>query len=481
MGRGENLHARIPSVGRLLESPTVQPLIQAHGRAAVTAAIREVQAQLRHQIISNPGAEPSLDEAALISRVECLLQKQAEPSLRRVFNLTGTVLHTNLGRAPLAAEAIAAMVAVASEPNNLEFDLDSGKRGDRDTHVEALLQELTGAEAATVVSNNAAAVMLALNTLARRRGVLVSRGELVEIGGSFRIPDVMQRAGCRLVEVGTTNRTHLGDFASAIGPGTAAIMRVHHSNFVMHGFVASADEKELAELAHSRGIPFIVDLGSGTLVDLERFGLPHEATPMESLARGADLVTFSGDKLLGGPQAGIIVGRRSLVERIRRNPMKRALRLDKISIAALGATLMLYRNPDSIAQRLPTLRLLTRSHEDMRSLARRLLPKMQETLGPSVQISVTACASLIGSGSLPSHQLPSLGFEIRAAAGIRSAAAVLNDVAEDLRSLPIPVIGRIHRDALILDLRCLEDEAAFAGQLDILSAKRAERPLRRKR
>jgi L-seryl-tRNA(Ser) seleniumtransferase len=475
MPGGDPSRARIPAVGRMLDLPAIRPLLDAHGRAAVTAAIREMQAQVRAELAQIAGEDRLLDEAALVARVASLLEHRSHSSLRRVFNLTGTVLHTNLGRAPLPQEAIDAMVAVASEPSNLEFDLDTGKRGDRDRHTESLLCELTGAEAATVVNNNAAAVMLVLNTLARRKDVLVSRGELVEIGGSFRIPDVMTRAGCRLIEVGTTNRTHLDDFANAIGPSTGLVMRVHHSNFVMAGFVAQANPAELAALAHARELALAVDLGSGTLVDLERFGLPHEPTPAESLRQGADLVTFSGDKLLGGPQAGIIVGKASLIERIKRNPMKRALRLDKVSIAALSAVLDLYRNPDGLAQRLPTLRLLTRSYENILAATRRLLPTLSAALGSSAQVTLVACKSVIGSGSLPSNELPSAGFEIRPLAPRREATLALNNIVEQLRRLPIPVIGRIHHDALLLDIRCLEDEAVFAEQLQPLIAARSER------
>jgi L-seryl-tRNA(Ser) seleniumtransferase len=474
MHGGDSLRARIPAVSRMLDLPGVQPLIEAHGRAAVTAAIREMQAQLRVDLARLVSDELPLDEAALITRVADVLQRRAQAPLRRVFNLTGTVLHTNLGRAALPQEAIDAMVAVASEPSNLEFDLDTGKRGDRDSHTEGLLCELTGAEAATVVNNNAAAVMLVLNTLARRKDVLVSRGELVEIGGSFRIPDVMTRAGCRLVEVGTTNRTHLEDFANAIGPATGLVMKVHHSNFVMAGFVAEANATELATLAHARDLALAVDLGSGTLVDLDRFGLPHEPTPAETLRQGADLVTFSGDKLLGGPQAGIIVGKASLIERIKRNPMKRALRLDKLSIAALSAVLGLYRNPDRLAQRLPTLRLLTRSYESILATTRRLLPTLSAAFGASAQVTLVACKSVIGSGSLPSNELPSAGFEIRPLASKRDATVALNGLVDELRGLPIPVIGRVQHDALLLDIRCLEDEAAFIEQLQPLIAARSE-------
>lgn len=474
MGRGESLQARIPSVARTLEQPAVRGLIETHGRAAVTAAIREAQMQLR-ELFAGPAAPDAqeLAEPALIARIERALERRAAPSLRRVFNLTGTVLHTNLGRATLPQEAIEAMVSAAAEPANLELDLATGKRGDRDSHVEELLCELTGAEAATTVNNNAAAVMLVLNTLALRRDVLVSRGELVEIGGSFRIPDVMTRAGSRLVEVGTTNRTHLADFAGAMGARTALVMKVHHSNFSMEGFVASADERELAALARSRELAFAVDLGSGTLVDLEQFGLPHETTPAECLQRGADLVTFSGDKLLGGPQAGLIVGKAELIQRIKRNPMKRALRLDKITLAALAAVLGLYRNPDRLAQRLPTLRLLTRSYADILAATERMRPVLAGALGPAVQVTLVACKSVIGSGSLPSNEISSAGIEIRPVAAKRSTTVALNAVVAKLRELPIPVIGRITHDTLLLDFRCLEDEAAFAAQLQPLIAARS--------
>ena len=393
------------------------------------------------------------------------------PSLRPVLNLSGTVLHTNLGRAELPETAIEAMVEAARSAVNLEIDLASGKRGERDDHVEGWLARLTGAEAATVVNNNAAAVLLVLNTLALGREVPVSRGELIEIGGSFRLPEIMGRAGCRLVEVGTTNRTHLEDFARAIGERTGAVMTVHTSNYVVEGFTAAPEPARLAALARERGVPWIHDLGSGTLVDLERFGLPHEPTPREALANGADLVTFSGDKLLGGPQSGIVAGSAELVSAVRRNPMKRALRVDKISLAALGALLPLYANPERLVRELPALRRLVRPAAGIRAAAERVAAALRGPLAlpPALagSVEVVECASRIGSGALPVDTLPSAGIALRPppSAGGRTSGRRVEELAAALRGLPLPVIGRIRDGALVLDLRCLERESDLTDAL----------------
>ena len=456
-----------------MQMPAVKSLTEVHGRTLVLEAVRATLDATRKSLFRQAAEAPTLPETeAIIRGVEGEIAAATRPTLKPAFNLTGTVLHTNLGRAALPDEAIASVAAVAGSASNLEFEVERGRRGDRDAHVEALICRLTGAEAATVVNNNAAAVLLVLNTLALRKEVPVSRGELIEIGGAFRMPDIMARAGCRLREVGTTNRTHLKDYEQAVGPRTGLVMTVHTSNYEVQGFTAAVPERELAEFAHARSVPFVVDLGSGTLVDLRQFGLPHEPTPAESIANGADVVTFSGDKLLGGPQAGLIVGRKDLIAKIRRNPLKRALRLDKMTIAALSAVLHLYLDPDRLAMRLPTLRALTRPVDEIEALANRLQPKLALALDGVAVVAVEPCRSQIGSGAMPVDLLPSVGLAMRPAAGRRGAGGALKRLAAAFRALPKPVIGRVHDDALVFDLRCLEDEAGFVEQLAALSTSR---------
>jgi L-seryl-tRNA(Ser) seleniumtransferase len=454
----------LPAVDRLLKLQPIEELVACHGRLLVTETIRELLDAHRKRL-GDEGVAP-FDEQTFVADCAASLVQRARPSLRVVFNLSGTVLHTNLGRAVMPESAAHAVAEAMTRPVNLEFDLEGGGRGERDAHVEALLGSLTGAEAAVVVNNNAAAVYLALNSLALKKEVLVSRGELIEIGGAFRMPDIMARAGCRLKEVGTTNRTHLKDYAEVISPHTAAIMKVHTSNYAIQGFTATVAESDLAALAHEHGLPFIVDLGSGMLVNLEDYGLPHEPTPREAFAHGADLVTFSGDKLLGGPQAGLLVGARALISRIRKNPMKRALRVDKMTLAALEAVLRLYGNPDQLARELPALRALTRKQAEIEAQAHRLLPDVVTALDGRAEAAVIACSSQIGSGSLPVDSLPSAGIAVTGGGKRRGSFA--ERIATAFRSLPVPVIGRIKDGAFLMDLRCLDDEAGFIQQLEHL-------------
>ena len=451
----------IPGVDALMSSPDVGPLIRDWGRLAVRETVRILQTDLRRTI--GAGDTPGFGATEFAHEINVRLIQRGGRGPRPVFNLTGTILHTNLGRALLPEVAISAIDRVARQPVDLEYDTHAGKRGQRDAHIEQLLRDLTGAEAATVVNNNAAAVLLILNTLALDREVPVSRGELIEIGGSFRIPDIMSRAGCVLHEIGTTNRTHRSDYAQAINEQTGLLLKVHPSNYVIDGFTAEVAETDLATLAHDHKLPFVVDLGSGALIDMSTYGLPAEPTPMMTLENGADLVCFSGDKLLGGPQAGIIIGSRALISRLNANPLKRALRIDKLTLTALVEVLKLYTEPERLTVELPIMRHLTRPLKDIEDQARRLTATLENKLS-DFSIVPTDLYSQIGSGALPLRKITSAGLRITPI-DTNNRNRQLEQLTVGLRSLPRPVIGRVREASLCLDLRCLDDEQEFVDQL----------------
>ena len=460
--------ALLPSVDKVLISAQGRAWVEHYGRDETLRVVRGQLDQVRTQLLE--GNETAfVSDLALTQSVEQTLCARAKPNLRSVINLTGTVLHTNLGRAVMPPEAIAAMSRAAAEPSALEYDLGQGKRGDRDELVEDILCELTGAEAVTVVNNNAAAVFLLLHALSAKKETIVSRGELIEIGGAFRIPDIMKRAGAHLIEVGTTNRTHAKDFKEAIHTKTGLVMKVHTSNYVVHGFTAEVAETQLASIAHEHGIPFVVDLGSGTLVDLSRYGLPLEPTPQQALANGADLVTFSCDKLLGGPQAGIIAGRKDLIQKIKKNPLKRVLRVGKITLAGLEAVLKLYRDPDRLPQRLTVLQLLMRPASSMQQQSERLISALIDVVRMhGLLLQGIAVRSQIGSGSLPVERLDSVALMFEGHDKIGVSRVV--KLEKLLRSCDTPVIGRMQDKKLVLDLRCLPaDKEALVVQAVVSS------------
>lgn len=467
------LLSQLPSVDRLINSAAAKQLVNAHGATLVAHTARALLDDLRQQArigsLQEAALHPDLLDQALNQRCKSRLAYR----MTQVINLTGTVIHTNLGRAVLPQAALDHIAAMMAGPNNLEFDLASASRGDRDSLVEGLICDITGAQAATVVNNNAAAVLLSIAALAgtqsSRREVIVSRGELVEIGGAFRMPDVMASAGAQMVEVGTTNRTHLADYERAITTSTGLLMKVHTSNYAVQGFTAAVTEEQLAPLAQQRGIALVTDLGSGSLIDMGAWGLPQEPTPQQMLAAGCDVVTFSGDKLLGGPQAGLIVGRKDLIGRIRKYPMKRALRLSKLPLAALEATLTLYLKPDLLTRDLPTLRMLTRPLAQIERTAQALLTPLAQALAPRYLTSTVRMNSQIGSGSLPVERLPSAGLAIAPVlSGKRGAGTALDALARALRELPTPVLGRVTENQLMLDCRCLEDSLPLLAQLPAL-------------
>ncbi|WP_312768995.1 L-seryl-tRNA(Sec) selenium transferase [Enterobacter soli] len=450
-----SLYSHIPATDRLLRDPHFLVVLETFGHRATVDMLRTLQEEAREHIQAENALPDWAEHWGL--EVEKRLVANTQNTLRPVINLTGTVLHTNLGRAQQAEEAVSAVAQAMRSPVTLEYDLDGAGRGHRDRALADLLCQLTGAEDACIVNNNAAAVLLMLAATASGKEVVVSRGELVEIGGAFRIPDVMRQAGCTLHEVGTTNRTHAKDYRTAVNENTALLMKVHTSNYHIEGFTHTVEEAELAEIGRELNVPVVADLGSGSLVDLSHYGLPKEPMPQEMIAAGVSLVSFSGDKLLGGPQAGIIVGRRELIARLQQHPLKRALRADKMTLSALEATLRLYLHPEKLAERLPTLRLLTRDAASIRAQGELLLVQVAQHY-PDFDVRVESCQSQIGSGSLPVDRLPSAALTFTPRDGRGSQ---LEALSARLRTLPVPVIGRIYDGRMWLDLCCLEDEERF--------------------
>ncbi len=453
-----NLLREIPSVDRLLKHVRCEALLSRYNRDYVTQKCRDVLEQLRIEIRQDKSG--TLEDDAVITRVEAIIRAESVPGHVRVVNATGTILHTNLGRALLPQVAIDAMTAVAGYPINLEYDLAAGKRGRREEMIQRLLTELTGAEAATVVNNNAAAVLLGLNTFAQGKEVIVSRGELIEIGGAFRIPEVMAKSGATLKEVGSTNRTHPTDYENAIHDKTALLLKVHTSNYKVVGFTSEVTLDQLVAIGKKHNIPVMEDLGSGALIDLSRYGLPKEPIVSERIRAGADVVTFSGDKILGGPQAGIMVGSRDWIDRINRNHLQRALRCGKLTLAALEATLRLYRQSPDITQVIPTLRAFTRPLDEIREFGAAVLPKLQNRLGDGFRLILEDSTSQIGSGALPTEELPTIVI------AIEHAKLKATAIAQNFRAANPPIIGRINDDRFLLDLRTIFDPQELIPNFD---------------
>ncbi|MBS3907100.1 MAG: L-seryl-tRNA(Sec) selenium transferase [Syntrophaceae bacterium] len=447
---------KIPSVDDILSRKEILDLLSVHPRAVVVEAIRRGLGRLRKEILNRDNL--SGDEEALLSfkNIFPLFQKeidlQVQPRLRRVINATGIVIHTNLGRAPLHPLAINHMVKVAKAYSNLEYDLALGERGDRHFHVEEILCRLSGAESALVVNNNAGAVLLCLNTLSEGREVVISRGELVEIGGAFRIPDVMKRSGAFLREVGTTNRTHLNDYQRAISPQTGLLLKVHTSNFKVMGFTSDVSLAELVQMGRERHLPVMEDIGSGCFVDLTQYGMEKEPTVQDAVRTGVDVVTFSGDKLLGGPQAGIILGKKDILESIKVNPLLRALRIDKLTLAALESTLFLYLDEKRAMEEIPTLQMLGLDMRKLKRRGNRLLKRLQEKVKKGVQFTLREDVSQVGGGALPLQELPTIILSVK------SSDRSVNSLEQGLRKADPPIISRISKDELVFDMRTVFDE-----------------------
>jgi L-seryl-tRNA(Ser) seleniumtransferase len=452
----EQLLRKIPSVEEILSGPEVSDLLKIHPRTVVVEAIRRGLKQLRTEILNKDDLSGLKNESFSMEHLLPLFQReidrQVQPRLRRVINATGVVIHTNLGRSALHPSALDHMIEIARAYSNLEYDLDLGERGSRYSHVEETLCSLAGAESALVVNNNAGAVLLALNTLAEGREVIVSRGELVEIGGAFRIPDVMRRSGVLLKEVGTTNRTYLRDYQNAISSQTALLLKVHTSNFRVMGFTSDVPLQDLVQLGRQFNLPVMNDLGSGCFVDLTPYGLEKEPTVQETTKAGVDLLTFSGDKLLGGPQAGIILGKKSFLDAIKNNPLTRALRIDKLTLAALESTLLLYSDVERAMEEIPTLRMLKVDRTILKKRGRRLLKRLTGIMKEKIEINLREDVSQVGGGALPLQELQTIVL------AIKPVDFSVNRLEESLRKGQPPIVSRISKDELILDMRTVFDE-----------------------
>ncbi len=449
MSNSSDIRRLLPKMDKVLSWPEISSLEAEYGYKPLRDAVRSSIELLRNELARDINTDISTERISQI--IFQTLASEADPSLIHVINGTGVVIHTNLGRSPLPAAAETAIRNIACCYSNLEYDLETGGRGERYSHVEALICRLTGAEAAIVVNNNASAVMLALSTLAKGREVIVSRGELVEIGGSFRIPEVMEQSGAILAEVGTTNRTHPADYRNAINEQTALLLKVHTSNFAIVGFTSETTVSELSAIGHEKGLPVMMDAGSGCLVDLSRYGIPGEETIQQQMKNGADIVTFSGDKLLGGPQAGLIAGRKDIIGQIRKNPLLRAMRIDKLTLAALEATLRLYRDERQAMKEIPTLVMLTAEIGMLRQKAARFLRLLKKQLPEEVSVTTEDGTSSPGGGSFPLIQLPTRLLAIR----IPGYSA--SGIDEALRSTSPPVLGRVYKDTFFLDVRTVND------------------------
>ncbi|HUT11829.1 MAG TPA: L-seryl-tRNA(Sec) selenium transferase [Thermoguttaceae bacterium] len=436
----------IPSVNELLDSPPLRKLVEKISHNVVVTTVRTVLEEVRHEVQTAASERTLPSMSDLAERIARRIAERETPALRPVINATGILLHTNLGRSPLAEEAIEEMAAVARDYASVELDLVTGQRSQRKAAVEGLLKELTGAEAALVVNNNAGATMLTLSALAAGREVIVSRGQLIEIGGSYRLPDVMAASGAVLREVGTTNKTRLEDYATAIGENTAALMLVHPSNFVVVGFTAGVELAELVSLGRRHKLPVIHDIGSGAMIDFSRFGFSGEPVAAQSIKAGADVILFSGDKLLGGPQCGVIAGRQALIERVEKHPLARALRVDKLTLGALAATLRLYRDEEKARLAIPLLRLMTASEDNLKNRAERLAPQIAATEAVE-QAEPVAAVTYFGGGSLPAQELATW------CVAVKPARLSVDRLAAALRMGTPPVVGRVQQDRLMLDLR----------------------------